>query len=341
MTTHTFVDGTVFGVDASLKVRCPHGDTHAMHPRVPEIKPHVYTTQYVDSLRRLMTDPDGDILVSYGSSGKGKTSGIRQFAARTKWPLYEWEGSRDTSFQLDLIGRSNPGTGVYTSGPLRDALLFGGIFMLNEPDVMDPGELVKFYELLTNGVEDAETGEWLVPHKLFRCVFTFNNGGITGLAGMFGTRGFSTALIDRFIPIDPNELGDADILLMCTQKIDTKVNTWNDEYGVGIPNSTVQSVKNALPEMIKVMRDINEAVDKSQQNDFTTTNGVSLDKEMSPRALLRWCREMLRVSPTTCRNRLKKTLHEAYLHKLVAEPEQYDAVIHLAKSVFANSWVED
>jgi cobaltochelatase CobS len=312
MTTHTFVDGTVFGVDASLKVRCPHGDTYAMHPRVPEIKPHVFTTQYVDSLRRLMTDPDGDILVSYGSSGKGKTSGIRQYAARTMWPLYEWEGSRDTSFQLDLIGRSNPGTGVYVSGPLRDALLTGGIFMLNEPDVMDPGELVKFYELLTNGIEDAETGEWL-----------------------------ATALIDRFIPIDPNELDDGAMLLMCQQKIDTKVSVWNDEYGVSIPNSTTQSVKNALPDMIKVMRDINEAVDKSQQNDFTATNGVSLDKEMSPRALLRWCREMLRVSPTTCRNRLKKTLHEAYLHKLVAEPEQYDAVIHLAKSVFGIAWVED
>ncbi|AUZ78183.1 hypothetical protein DRM94_09530 [Aeromonas taiwanensis] len=341
MTQHKFISGSEFDLDESIKVRCPHGDAHLMNPRVPVRKPHVFTTTFLDDVRRLMADPDGDIIVSYGGYGAGKTTGVIQFAARTQWPLYQVEGTQETSFQLDLLGRVNPATGEFVSGPLREALLNGGIFLLNEADAMQPAELVAFYELMTHGIELAETGEWLEPHKLFRCVFTFNNGGITGLSGFRGTTGLSDALIDRFIPLAPSELSDDDMSTICKNKIANKVTDWEAELGQKVPPSHVNAIEALLPDMIRVMRDINTAVEKSQQNDLTMTNGVAMDKPLSIRSLLRWVREMVRTSPTSVRNRVKKTFHEAYAHRLVGDEATYEAAMHLCKAVFGQAWVED
>ena len=48
MTQHKFISGSEFDLDASIKVRCPHGDAHLMNPRVPVRKPHVFTTTFLD-----------------------------------------------------------------------------------------------------------------------------------------------------------------------------------------------------------------------------------------------------------------------------------------------------
>lgn len=341
MTTQTFVTGTEFGLSAAIKVRCPHGDSHMFNPRVPKVKPHVFTATFLDDIRRLMADPDGDIIVSYGGYGSGKTTGIIQYAARTGWPLYEVEGTQETSFQLDLLGRVNPATGAFVSGPLREALLNGGIFLLNEADALQPAELIAFYELITHGVELAETGEWLEPHKLFRCVFTFNNGGITGLSGYRGTTSLSDALIDRFIPLSPSELNDEDMVTICKNKINMKSADWEEELGQKVSPSLVASIESLIPQMVRVMRDINSAVERSEVNDYSMTNGVAMDKPLSIRSLLRWVREMLRSNPKQTRNRVKKTFHEAYAHRLVGDKATYDAAMHLCKAVFGTNWVED
>ncbi|WP_270819974.1 AAA family ATPase [Aeromonas sp. Y311-2] len=341
MSQQTFISGTEFGLSDSIKVRCPHGNAHAMNPRVPRSKAHVFTSTFLEDVRRIMADPDGDIIVSYGGYGSGKTTGIIQFAARTLWPLYEVEGTQETSFQLDLLGRVNPATGEFVSGPLREALLHGGIFLLNEADAMQPAELVAFYELITHGVELAETGEWLEPHKLFRCVFTFNNGGITGLSGYRGTTGLSDALIDRFVPLAPSELTDDDLLTICKNKMASKAAQWAAELNTNMPAGHISSIEAQLPNMIRVMRDINNAVERSQMNDYALTNGVAMDKPLSIRSLLRWVREMLRTSPAVTRNRVKKTFHEAYAHRLVGDAATYDAAMHLCKAVFGGTWVED
>lgn len=128
---------------------------------------------------------------------------------------------------------------------------------------------------------------------------------------------------------------------ICKNKIANKVTDWEAELGQKVPPSHVNAIEALLPDMIRVMRDINTAVEKSQQNDLTMTNGVAMDKPLSIRSLLRWVREMVRTSPTSVRNRVKKTFHEAYAHRLVGDEATYEAAMHLCKAVFGQAWVED
>ncbi len=313
-----------------------------MNPRVPKLNPnHVFAGQFVTDLQRLLNDSDGDIIVSYGGYGTGKTTGIRQYAARVFWPTFEVEGTVETSFQIDLLGRLDPATGAFISGPLYCALKEGGIFLLNEADAMNPAELVGFYELLSSGIEVAATGEWMEPHPLFRCVFTFNNGGLTSLTGCRGTTKLSDALIDRFVFLEANNLSVDEVEALLCAKLNSKVEEWNQFLNSPLQSAHVKAILAMVPQLVKVREDINAACLAAQTGDYQTTSGVPLDKPMSMRSLVRWGRELLRTPASSARNRIKKTFNEAYAHRLASDKATHDAVMHLCKSVFGDAWVDE
>jgi cobaltochelatase CobS len=342
--SHSFITGTAFGLDPQIKVRCPHGDpVKSFHPRVPKInKQYTFNERFVSDLRRLLPDSGGDILCSYGDSGEGKTSGYVQFAARVGWPLYEIQGTQELSFQLDLLGRINPATGDFIPGACYSAMTEGGILLINEADAMNAAELVSFYDLITNGIQVVETGEWVTPHPLFRVIFTFNNGGLSGLSGMRGTTVFSEALIDRFIYVGHNSLEESDLINLCEASIDFHVEKWKTELGQTITAPHAKAIKALVPQMVKVMNNINTAVNEAKDGNYESSQGAALDKRLSTRGLLRWCRELLRIDARSARNRLKKTFIECYAHRVRATPAAFDATLHLCKSVFGdNVWVED
>ena len=336
------VSGEAFGLSSSIKATAPHGLNLLCHPRVPKLDPnHKFSPQFVTDLQRLLNDSDGDIIVSYGGYGVGKTTGIRQYAARVYWPTYEVEGTLETSFQIDLMGRLDPGTGEFIPGPLYCALKDGGIFLLNEADAMNASELVGFYELLTSGMEVAATGEWVEPHKLFRCVFTFNNGGLTSLTGCRGTTKLSDALVDRFIFLESNTLSVEETEMLLKSKLNSKVNEWNQFLNSPLNPTHVNATLALVPQLVKVREDINAACLAAKTGDYQTTNGVPLDKPMSMRSLVRWARELLRTPASSARNRIKKTFNEAYAHRLASDQATHDAVMHLCKSVFGDVWTDE
>ncbi|MGU5617810.1 hypothetical protein, partial [Aeromonas caviae] len=83
-----------------------------------------------------------------------------------------------------------------------------------------------------------------------------------------------------------------------------------------------------------------EQLSPSNGNPPPVTRSAKVGEDVN-RSLLRWVREMVRTSPTSVRNRVKKTFHEAYAHRLVGDEATYEAAMHLCKAVFGQSWVED
>lgn len=333
------IAGEAFGHKCkNIMVPMPHGDTYAMEPSVPPVEPFVFTAPYLASLSQLMEDPCGDIIVDYGASGIGKTDGVRQFAARTKWPFYSVEGNRETSVQLDLLGRQDPATGKFIEGPLYKAMKLGGIFLLNEADALQADELISLYEIY-HGIEVAASGEFVTPDPAFRVMFTFNNGGLTGLGNMRGTTGFSTALVDRFIPVTPNTLDDQDMAMMLQSKLDATTKKWKSS-GVSLSASATNTATAAIPHVVAVFREIESCVEKSRAGDLSNSNGVVIEVGMSYRVLNRWLRECVR-SPA--RNRVKAAFEVAFGHRIRrVAPDVYQAMNKVCQDIFGvQHWPDD
>ena len=118
---------------------------------------------------------DLDPLYLYGPTGCGKTTLIKQLAARLNYPTFEVTGHGRLEF-ADLCGHISlqKGSMVYEYGPLPLAMRYGGILLINEADLLSPEVAVGL-----NGVLDGAPlclpengGEVISPHEMFRIACT-------------------------------------------------------------------------------------------------------------------------------------------------------------------------
>ena len=142
-----------------------------------------------------------------GPSGCGKSSTLREWCARTGTPCYQVTANGRLEFQ-DLVGRvaleSDGKGGTRTSfvyGPLAQAMKTGGLFLLDELDLLDPSVCAGL-----NGVLDGSglmipenAGEYIAPHPAFRFAATGNSSGSGDSSGAYaGVMVQNMALMDRF-----------------------------------------------------------------------------------------------------------------------------------------------
>jgi cobaltochelatase CobS len=143
-----------------------------------------------------------DPLYVFGPTGSGKSSLIRQVAAKLNYPVFEITGHGRLEF-ADLAGHLSVDRGSmrFQHGPLALAVRYGGLFLLNEIDLLDPAVAVGL-----NGVLDGAPlclpengGEIIAPHPLFRFVATANTNGAADETGLYqGTLRQNLAFMDRF-----------------------------------------------------------------------------------------------------------------------------------------------
>lgn len=184
------------------------------NPLTPKPNPrHVFPAWAGRALPAWWSMPSslGGGLYICGPSGCGKSSSIREWCARTGTPLYQCTANGRLEFP-DLVGHvsleSDGAGGTRTSfvhGPLARAMRDGGVFLLDEIDLLDPAVCAGL-----NGVLDGSGllipengGEYIQPHELFRFVATGNSKGRGDDSGAYsGVAVQNAALLDRFSCIE-------------------------------------------------------------------------------------------------------------------------------------------
>jgi cobaltochelatase CobS len=143
-----------------------------------------------------------DPLYLFGPTGSGKTSLIKQLAAKLNYPVFEITGHSRLEYP-DMVGHLAVENGniAFQYGPLALALKFGGLFLLNEIDLLDPATAAGLNTVLDGAplCIPENNGELIKPHPNFRFAATANTNGASDELGLYqGTLRQNLAFMDRF-----------------------------------------------------------------------------------------------------------------------------------------------
>ena len=163
---------------------------------------YVFNEEFLNNVLLFLDNPLNDALYISGPSGCGKTSAVLQIAARLRWSVEQVTFSNRSEVQ-DLLGHFSvrDRNVTFHYGPLSRAMLNGSILLLNEIDLVNPGDLALLNDviegrplcILQNG------GEIVFPHPFFRVIATANTKGTGDDSGFYnGTRILNQAFLDRW-----------------------------------------------------------------------------------------------------------------------------------------------
>jgi len=167
----------------------------------PELNPeYLFHESSRDVIVWFMNSSDPFYL--FGPAGSGKTSLIKQLAAKLNYPVFSITGHSRLEFP-DMVGHLTVENGnmIFQHGPLALAMKYGGVFLLDEIDLLDPATAAGL-----NGTLDGEPlcipengSEIITPHPLFRFAATANTNGGSDETGLYqGTLRQNLAFMDRF-----------------------------------------------------------------------------------------------------------------------------------------------
>ena len=143
-----------------------------------------------------------DPIYCFGPTGSGKSSLIRQVASKLNFPVFEITGHSRLEFP-DMVGHLSvkKGNMEFEYGPLALAMKYGGVFLLNEIDLLDPSTAAGLNTILDGSplCIPENNGELIKPHLMFRFAATANTNGGSDHSGLYqGTLKQNLAFMDRF-----------------------------------------------------------------------------------------------------------------------------------------------
>ena len=264
--------GTVFGGTPSGRKVYGYAQPTAYTPKIDPLY------QFHESMRDPVVwflDPS-DPLYVFGPTGSGKTSLIKQLAARLNYPVFCVNAHGRLEFQ-DLVGHLSvqQGSMTYQYGPLALAMRYGGLFLLDEFDLLDPSTAAGLNSILDGAplCIPENGGEIITPHGMFRFVATANTNGGSDDTGLYqGTLRQNLAAMDRFI--------------LC-------------EVGYPSPETEKCILERSVPDLPKKIRDLMVAYANDIRQLFMAENGdgSAIELTFSTRSLIRWADLTLRFQP--------------------------------------------
>jgi cobaltochelatase CobS len=218
-------------------------------------------------------------LYVFGPCGCGKTSCIKQLAAKLNYSVFEVTGHSRLEFP-ELVGHHivRNGTMEFEYGPLALAMRFGGILLLNEIDLLDPSTAAGLNSILDGQplCIPENGGELIVPHEMFRFCATANSNGGSDETGLYqGVQKQNLALMDRFI--------------VC-------------EISYPSPEAEEQLLQRTAPTLPdelrkKMVEYANEVRRLFMGEEGNTYNAGSIEVTLSTRTLIRWADLTIRYQP--------------------------------------------
>lgn len=269
-----FDAGRIFSGSASGKLVKGYA---APLPYTPDVDENYIFHEQSRDLVVWFIDKSGPLYV-FGPSGSGKTSCIKQLAAKLNYPVFEVTGHSRLEFP-ELIGHHvvRQGSMEFEYGPLALSMKYGGLFLCNEMDLLDPSTAAGL-----NGILDGQPlcipengGELITPHEMFRFAATANTNGSSDESGLYqGTLRQNFALMDRFTLCEVSyPEPEAELLLL-------------------------QKAAGQLPDKIrKKMVEYAGEIRRLFMGEQGTYSSDSIEVTLSTRTLLRWADLTLRFQP--------------------------------------------
>ncbi len=198
LTPKTFDAGELFSGNPSGKEIAGFAEPSAYTPKIDS--EYLFHESSRDLIVWLLNPAEP--LYVFGPTGSGKTSCIKQLAARLNYPVFECNANERLEF-ADLTGHQTVQNGSmhFEYGPLALAMKYGAIFLLNEIDIATPGVAAGLNTVLDGSplcIAD-NGGELISPHPMFRFIATANTNGAGDETGLYqGTQRQNLAYLDRF-----------------------------------------------------------------------------------------------------------------------------------------------
>lgn len=279
---------------------------------------YILNSESAKQVSAFLKFPMGDALYIFGPTGSGKTSGLIEISARLGWPAQSvnCHGRMELS---DLIGFPVPvardGISVFEFqyGPLALAMKHGHILILNEIDLVDPGELAGLNEILEGRplVIGQNGGEVIVPHPMFRVIATGNTNGSGDDTGDYAdVQKQNMAAMDRYrMMYEPYPVPEVEAKILAAK------------------------APNIMP-LHKGMIGVANLIRSSYESGEGKPDAPRLSLTMSTRTIIRWANVTQLAGQSA--NALEKGLESALL--LRGTPQDREAILRLAKDTFGEQW---
>ena len=280
---------------------------------VPFKKEHSFDRELFRNLLWFELDPNDDYLLVVGPMGSGKTSTVQQFYSRLNGAVYQFNAT-NTSEANDLLGQWVMGKDgmSFIEGPLIRAAREGAVLLINEFDMMPPGEQVGFNDIFGDGFVrlPMKGGEEVVIKQGFRVIITANHMGIGGDRGSYaGVYPVNQSVLDRCRIVKADYM-EADVE-------EEVVLSYLDNQAKKIPEdaNNIDNLRQNVSKMIEMANEIRASYKAGL--DGHSFNDKTLSLPMSTRTLLRWVNLTLRA---TCAPKpMAYALERSFSYRLDAE----------------------
>jgi len=134
-----------------------------------------------------------------GPAGSGKTHASNSAATAMSLKFYCISVGQQTT-KTDLLGFVDA-TGKYNRTQLRDAVEFGGVFLLDEADAGNANTMTVLNAILSNSIAAFPDG-MITVHEDFVCICAMNTYGRGADRQYVGRNQLDAASLDRFAVVD-------------------------------------------------------------------------------------------------------------------------------------------
>lgn len=302
-----------FGIKAP-KSLVVEGFVDESNPYIPPKEDeYVFRKDHLRGVLAFLSRPRTDGLFLTGPTGAGKTSLIRQVAARLNWPVQEVNCHGRMEFG-DLLGQWTMVNGgmEFLYGPLVTAMREGHVLVLNEIDFAEPQELAGLNTVLDGAplVIPQKGGEVILPDPKFRLVATGNSRGQGDQTGLHsGVLQQNIAFMDRFRVIEVGYMDPSE----------------EEPLLARVAGAVTEDIRKT---MVAVANEIRRLF--LGDND----NPGELSLTMSTRSLVRWA--CLTLDYKSAPRPLEYALERALLTR--AGKEEREAILRVAKDKFGELW---